>query len=502
MKPNHLLIGALLASASLGPAIAQENKNVTVVLAEETDLVEPCMATRSNIGRVVMQNISETLTELDVRDGGGGIKPRLAESWEQVDDNTWRFHLRQGVTFSDGSSFDAEDVKHSFARAMSDQISCEIARYYSGMEITPAIVDEHTIDFTAEPAQPIMPLLMSLLTIVPSETPVEFTREPIGTGPYTLAEWNPGQNIRLERRDDYWGDTPEVSGATYLFRQDPAVRAAMVETDEADIAPSISAIEADDPELDHSYPNSETLYLRLDHSMAPLDDRRVRLAINHAIDREAFVGSLLPEGTELATAIVPPTTQGWNAKLTPPAYDPEKARVLLEEAASAGVPVDREITLVGRTGNYPNVTEVMETLHFMLSDVGFNVDLQMYEVAEFENLYSKPYPEDRNPQLVAAMHDNARGDAVFSMYFKYHSEGRQSGIADARVDELIAQATAATGEERAKLWSELFGYLHDDVVADALLFHMVGFARVNERLDWEPTIATNSQLQLADIAFE
>lgn len=499
MKRRTLLAGLMLAS-SLTPAFAQEEGSVTVVLAEEPDLVEPCMATRSNIGRIVLQNISETLTELDVR-GDEGLKPRLAESWEMTDDNTWRFHLREGVSFSDGSAFDAEDVKHSFDRAQSDQIVCEISRYYDGITITPTVVDDHTIDFTTDPAQPILPLLLSLLTIVPSETPIEFTREPIGTGPYVLTDWTPGQSITLTRRDDYWGDAPAVETAEYVFRTDAAVRAAMVETGEADIAPSISAIDAT-TDLDHAYPNSETTYLRIDHSVPPLSDKRVREALNIAIDREAFIGTILPEGADIATAINVPTTLGWNPDTEAWPYDPERARQLLEEAAADGVPVDTEILLVGRTGNFPGATEFYEAITSMLNEAGFNVKLQMVEVAEHEQFYSKPYVDDRGPIMVGAQHDNSRGDPVFSMFFKYHSEGRQSGIADAHADELIEEATAATGEEREALWSELFGYLHDDVIADVLLFHMVGFARVGEDVDFTPTIATNSQLQLAEIGLK
>ena len=499
MRTRSILAGLLLATTAAGPALAQDSE-VTVVLGEEVDLMEPCMSTRSNIGRVLLQNISETLTELDVR--GGGVQPRLAESWEQIDDDTWRFHLRQGVTFSDGSSFDAEDVKHSFERTQSDQNTCEISRYYEGIDMQFEVVDEHTLDITSDPAQPIMPLLMTLLTIVPSETPMEFTRNPIGTGPYTMAEWNPGQNIRLERRDDYWGEAPEVSAAEYVFRSDEAVRAAMVETGEADIAPSISAIEADDPEMDFPYPNSETTYLRIDHGVAPLDDKRVRQALNLAIDREAFIGTILPEGAEMATAIVPPTTIGWNEEIEPWPYDPERARALLEEARADGVPVDTEISLIGRTGNFPGATEVYEALASMLRDVGFNIDLRMVEVAEHEQYYSKPFVTGEGPILVGAQHDNSRGDPVFSMFFKYDTEGRQSGISVEHVDELIAAATAATGEERAALWSEVFAYLHDEVVADVLLFHMVGFARVSPEIEFEPTIATNSQLQLAEIGLK
>ncbi len=436
------------------------------------------------------------MTELDVR-GDEGLKPRLAESWEQVDDKTWRFNLRQGVTFSDGSAFDAEDVKHSFERAGSSEITCEISRYYEGIEITPTVVDENTIDFATEPAQPILPLLLSLLTIVPSETPIEFTREPIGTGPYTLTDWQPGQSITLDRRADYWGEQPAVEKATYVFRADPSVRAAMVATGEADIAPSISAIDAT-TEMDKSYPNSETTYLRIDHAVPPLNDKRVREALNIGIDREAFIGSILAEGTEIATAINVPTTLGWNPDTKAWPYDPDRAKALLEEAAADGVPVDTEILLVGRTGNFPGATETFEAIQSMLSEVGFNIRLQMVEVAEHEQYYSKPYVQDQ-PVLVGAQHDNSRGDPVFSAYFKYHSEGRQSGIVDEKADDLIDRATAATGEEREALWSELFGYIHDEVIADVLLFHMVGHARIGANVEFTPTIATNSQLQLAEV---
>jgi peptide/nickel transport system substrate-binding protein len=276
----------------------------------------------------------------------------------------------------------------------------------------------------------------------------------------------------------------------------------MVEAGEADIAPSISATEATDPTLDQAYPNSETTYLRIDHEVPPLNDRRVREALNLAVDRNAFVGTILASGVIPAVAMVPPTTVGWNGDLTPPPFDAERARALLKEVAADGVPVDTEILLIGRTENFPGATEVYEALQAMLSEVGFKVKLQMVEVAEHEQYYSKPFVDGRGPILVGAQHDNSRGDPVFSMYFKYHSEGRQSGVKDSKVDDLIERATAATGQERAALWSELFAYLHGEVISDVLLFHMVGFARVGKNVEFTPTIATNSSLQLADIGFK
>lgn len=499
MKP--LLVGALLASTSITAAFAQTSTDITVVLSEELDLVEPCMATRSNIGRVIMQNISETLTELDVR-GDAGLMPRLAESWEDLGSGTWQFKLRQGVTFSDGSALDANDVKHSFDRVFSEAITCESKRYFADTALSFDVIDDTTINITAEPAQPILPLLMSLVTIVPSETPMEFVRDPIGTGPYVMSEWTAGQQIVLDRRDGYWGTQPAVTKATYLFRSEPAVRAGMVATGEADIAPQITAESADNPALDFSYPNSETVYLRLDGQDAPTSDIRIRKALNAAIDREAFIGTLLPAGTELAVAMVPPTTLGWNANLKPPAFDPDLARQLIAEAQADGVDASLPIEIIARTENFPNVTEVAEALTQMLTDVGFNASLRMVEVAEHEQFYSKPYPEFEGTRLVVAQHDNSRGDPVFSMFFKYASDGTQSGVADPALDDMIAKASAATGDERAALWSEVFAYVHDTIVADVLLFHMVGLSRVSERLDFTPTIATNAQLQLSEINFK
>ncbi len=493
-----LLCGAAVSCLGL-PAFAADT-DVTIVLNEELETLEPCMASQSNIGRVLLQNISETMTELDP--ANGELMPRLATSWEETDDATWRFHLREGVAFSDGSAFDAEDVKHSIERTLSDQLTCEIgAKYFGGMTITPTVVDAHTIDISSDPAQPILPLLMSTLTIVPAEAPMEFTRDPVGTGPYELTEYNVGQDIILARRDGYWGDAPAVTKATYVFRSDDAVRAAMVQTGEADIAPLISQTDATNKATDFAYPNSETTYLRIDSNIPPLDDIRVRQALNMAVDREAFLGTLIPEDAQIATHMTVPSTLGADEDLAVPAYDPEGAKKLLEEAKADGVPVDTEILLLGRLGNFPNVTEVMEALQAMFADAGFNVKLQMVEVAEWIKYYSKPFAAGETPALVQAMHDNNRGDPVFSMYFKYACEGLQSGICDEELDADIAAATGTPGDGRAEAWRKAFARAHD-LSADVFLFHMVGFSRVSERLDFTPTIATNSELQLSQIGFK
>ena len=172
---KRILLGTVFAAAAFGTAQAAEGE-VRIVLNEDLNNVEPCMASQSNIGRVLLQNISETLTELSPTEG---LKPRLADSWEDKGDGTWRFNLHKGVKFSDGTAFDAADVKHSLERVVNEKMACEIgAKYFGGMKIDATVVDDTTIDIKVDPAQPILPLLLSTVTLVPSETPMEFVQTP------------------------------------------------------------------------------------------------------------------------------------------------------------------------------------------------------------------------------------------------------------------------------------------------------------------------------------
>lgn len=493
------LLGALLSGTA---AFAQADHSVRIVLNEELDVVEPCMAARSDVGRVILQNVNETLTEFVP--GQTELKPRLATEWTQVSDDTWRLKLRDGVKFHDGSTFDAADVAFTLDRIKVPKFGCEVGvKYFGDIDFKTAVVDDMTIDITTVPGSPILPLLLSTVPIVPSEAPAdEFMTRPVGTGPFVFQEWNRGQDIKLTRNADYWGEQPQVEAATYYFRNDPAVAAAMVPAGEADIVPNLSMDQATNPETDFSYPNSETTTLRIDTTMAPTSDRRIREAMNLAIDREAFRGTLLPEDVQPATQMVVPTTIGYNPDLKVWPYDPDRAKELIAEAKADGVPVDTPIEIIGRTGIHPNATEVMEAMQQMLNDVGFNVSLQMYEVGRWNEFFVKPFPDPRPVTLTEQMHDNAKGDPVFTAFVKYASEGAHSMLQDPKVDALIDQATAASGEERTKLWQEVFRQVNEVDIADIPMFHMVGFTRVSPRLDFKPTIATNSELQLAQIRFK
>jgi peptide/nickel transport system substrate-binding protein len=503
---HHNVLGAVsaLAVASMalaGTAIADGHTAVTIVLSEELDLVDPCQASRSNIGRVVKQNIAETLTEIDPKDGS--ITPRLATAWEQVDDLTWRFTLRDGVTFHDGAAFNAEAAVYAINRTMDETLDCEVrTKFFGNIALQPSAVDDLTLEIKTDSPVPILPTMMGTFTIVSPNTAMgEHTREPVGTGPYTFESWSPGENIVLVRNADYWGEQPSVEKATYVWRSESAVRAAMVQTGEADIAANIAVQDATDPEMDFSYPNSETSRLRIDTTVPPLDDVRVRKALNLAFDREAVRGTIFSADVIPATQLVVPSINGHNSDLKVWPHDVAEAKRLIDEARADGVPVDNEITLLGRINIYPNATEIMEVLLAMYQEAGLNVKLQMMEVAEWVDILTKPYAEDRGPVVQQSQHDNNNGDAVFTVYNKYHSEGAQSTIGDPALDDVIKRAGEASGEERKGLFQDAFRIINDEIIADVPMFHMVGYTRVGSRVNFQPDISTNSELHLAKISF-
>jgi peptide/nickel transport system substrate-binding protein len=502
---------AMGVSGALHPAAAQK-KIVTVVLSEEPEGLDGCNANRSTVGRVVKQNIVETLTEIDPKDGS--IAPRLALSWEKVDEKTWRFKLRQGVKFHDGAPFNAETAAKAILRTMDTSIKTGNARGTGGLDcetrtksfgdlkIVGKAIDEYTLEITANKTVPILPTQMGVVSLSSPNTPNDkLVLNPIGTGPYKFEKWTPGQEITLGRNDGFWGKKPEADGVRYIWRKESTVRAAMVKVGEADIAPDIAVQDANDPSMDFSYPNSETSRLRIDLTRAPLNDKRVRLAINYAIDREALK-SVLSKDVIPASQIVVAGINGHNPKLKPYAYDLAKAKKLIAEAKAAGVPVDKELEIVGRTNIYPNGTEHMEATMAMLQAAGFKVKLRMLEVAEWLDILTKPYAEDRGPVLLQEQHDNNNGDAVFSVFNKFACKGAQSVTCDEKLDAMIAKASALSGEERTKTWQEVLRVIHEDNVSDVWMYHMVGYSRVGKRVNFKPSISTNSEIHIEKVTFK
>ena len=494
-------VASVILAVGLYPtgAVAQDN-SVTIVLAAEPATLEPCEAMSDAVGRVTLHNVVEPLVQRDP--DTGELQPGLATDWQQIDDTTWRFNLREGVTFHDGTPFDAEAAKYSIDRSMNTDLTCMVrVKFFGDRTLDVSVVDDYTIDIITEDPDPILPLMMSAHTIYSPSAPFdENTRDAVGTGPYEVAEWATGQRIVLARFDDYWGEAPEVERAEYQWRSESSVRAAMVQRGEADLAPNIAVQDVTD-EIGRAYPNSETVRLNLDALTPPLDDIRVRAAMNYAIDREALKGTVLSGDVILATHLVLPQILGHNADVEVPSYDIEAARALIEDAAADGVPVDTEIEFVGRTGHFPGVEDFQEAVTAMLINAGLNVRLQWYEGAQKNRMQVKPFFEDRPPQIIVDQHDNNMGDASFTLYARWHSDGSFSRVSDPYLDWLIEHGMQSTGTERARAFREAHERIVEAIMTDVMIAHMVGYAAVGPAIDFEPTLETNSAVRLGAISF-
>jgi peptide/nickel transport system substrate-binding protein len=493
-----VIVAAMLMGGAVPAAIAQPQILTVVVPIEPTSL-DPCDSDLSNNARVLRNNITEALVRLDP--ANGDVLPSLATSWSQVDELTWEFKLRDGVRFHDGSPFNAEAVAKALERVQVKELNCGQGPGFQETTFTPEVIDDTTIRITTGVPIPILPNRMALLFIDKLGAPDEpKTRAPVGTGPYELVAWNEGENVTLKAFDGYWGDKPSIDDVQIVWRTESAVRAAMVDTGEAQIAFEIAPQDAT-TEADLSYLNAETSLIRIDQEIPPLDDVRVRRALNLAIDRDALIGTVFHADAKKAMQPVISSVVGYNPDLPMWGYEPDEARALLQAAKADGVPVDQEIVIYGRVGLYPNSSESLEAIQSMLADVGFNARLEMLETGPWLKRLLKPWEPDRQPNLVQTQIDNTLGDAVFTLPGRFDSEGISSTLADPAFDKLLAEASAATGDTRRSLWQEAFRILSVEQVNIIPLFHMVASVRVSPSVDYVPDVQAGNEIKLSAIRF-
>ncbi|UCM87728.1 ABC transporter substrate-binding protein [Streptomyces marincola] len=490
-----MLLAAGCTVANSG-ATAAGADTVRIVLPEEPPTLEPCDASLTATGRVTRSNITEPLTERVP--ATGELAPKLATAWDRRDATTWRFTLRDGVEFHDGTPFTAEAAAFSIDRTVNSGIDCNVAGYVFGdSEISATAVDGTTLDVTTAEPDPILPLRLSFVEIVPTHTDTSGkVREPVGTGPYRIDTWNQGINLRLDRFDDYWGEQPAYAAALYSWRAEGSIRAAMVTSGEADVAVGLAPA---DGAGEHAveFPNNETSYLRMDAAKPPLDDIRVRQAINYAIDREGLVASVFAGLGEPAGQIVPDGVTGYNPDIAAWPHDMDRARELIDEARADGVPVDTTITLIGRNGIYPKAAETLEVVQNALLDAGLRVEIRMLDVNAWMEYLLRPFPADTGPTLLQAQHGNQAGDAAFSLGQIYGSEGAQSSWGTPELDRLIQEAELSSDAERQAAFAEALAHQDREVVRDAVLAHMTGIISLSPHVAYEPDSATNDEMHLA-----
>ena len=496
-----VLAGCGVANSENAAGGAEEGsaqETLRVVLQQEPPTLEPCEANLTSTGVIDRSTITEPLVERNPTTGD--LEPKLATEWSSEDDTTWTFTLRDDVTFHDGSDFTAEDAVHTIERAVNSDLGCNVEGYVFGDDdLKVEVVDDTTLTVTAAQADPILPLRLSFLEVVPAETSdTEKVREPIGTGPYQLDTWNAGQSIDVSAYDGYWGEAPAFPKAQYQWREESSVRAAMITSGEAEIATGLSP-EDSIGELGVPYPNNETVALRMHAEAAPFNDIRVRQAVNYAIDKEGIVQSLYGGRDKVAAQLVPEGVVGHNEQLEGWPHDPEKAKQLIEEAKADGVDTSAPISLIVRSAQFPKIEELGQVLQEQLAQAGLNVNLKMMETSQHLTYQVRPFVEDEGAILHMTQHGNQAGDAAFTVEQYMLSDGAQSAFGTEEFDQMITKAGQQSDAARAQAYADVFEYQNEEIVQFAHLTHQTGMLGIADSVDYEPNSSSGDELRLAEV---
>ncbi|WP_102225392.1 ABC transporter substrate-binding protein [Acidimangrovimonas sediminis] len=423
---------ALVATAPA--AWSQEAKDQLVIArAAGTTAMDPGFLRES---ATIVDNIFDTMVE---RDSQMKLEPGLALSWKSINPTTWEFKLRPGVKFTDGEPVNAEAVKFSLDRVLNPDNHAPTISYIRTISKV-EVVDPMTVRITTSGPDPLLPTRMSRYPayIVPPKYLKEhgrdyFASHPVGSGPYELEKFVPGQSVELKANDDYWRGAPSIKTVTFKTIPDATARTTALLNGEADI---IEDLPVNLVPMVQASPNDQvvdvkngglTIYLGLVMSQKPLDNLKVRQALNMAIDRKTIVNDILHGMATVSGTQVGKFDFGYT-DIPAPKYDPAAAKKLLAEA---GYPNGFTITLES-THRYLNDDAVATAIAQMFGDIGVKVKQKVLDWS----VYLQEVPR-KGPIFMLGWGSTQTLDADAAIYPIMHSGEPYSTASIPELDKLL-----------------------------------------------------------------
>jgi len=418
-----------------------------------------------NAAKPMLENINEALV---AKNAAGDRVPGLAEWSYSPDGKMVEFRLRRDVHFHDGSPFTAEDVKFSHERLFKHGTFYRSRmRDFERVEI----VDDHTVRFYFSSLANAFVRVRSLYIFskryhdkVGEE---RFSSAPVGTGPYRLVDYRPFEHADLDAFEGYWGGAPQVKRVRLAFVQEDMTRVAMLRSGEADMImaapfPMVPSLEeAGFVRAQADMHPTFSLRFQLANKSTPWADRRVRLALAHAIDAESIRNGLFG-GIPKRYAGFAPGEPGYNPDIKPFSYDPDLSRRLLAEAGYAN---GFTLPVTYWTNSYYGIRETTEAVALYLKAIGVSCEISAIEATqglEFVRSISK------NPNVRMSMVSPAifasYGDPVEAMRQAYSGLTPYSWYNDDTFDDAVRGALAAKDDADQAHYLKLAARrLHEDV---------------------------------------
>ena len=353
------LLSALLAGCALffsppPQEVGGVSSRIVYGLTLAPSGIDPHVNTSSELG-IPLTSVYDTLVYQDPETGlrTGDFVPGLAERWEISDDGlVYTFYLKQGVTFHDGTPFNAETVRFNLGRITSPDLASQKARFMLGPYERTEVVDKYTVRiYLSEPFAPFLDSLSQVYLGMASPAAVEqwgdeYQLHQVGTGPFVLSEYVPGDHLLLQRNPDYaWGPpvyqhgTAQVEEVEFHFFTDPATRSPALETGEADVMGEIPPQDVARLEVSSDFRIEAvpipgvSLMVFLNTTRPPLDDLRVRQALLYGTDRQAIISTVFRDTSPVAYGPLAEATFGYEPAVRDYyPYDPAQATALLGDA--------------------------------------------------------------------------------------------------------------------------------------------------------------------------
>lgn len=397
----------------------------------------------------IVDNIFDTLV---LRDKEMKLVPGLAESWKSVDDTTWEFKLRQAIKFQNGEDFNAEAVKFTIDRVLDPAAKAPTISYIRTIDSV-EVVDDYTVRIKTKGPDPLLPTRMSRYPayIVPPKYVKEvgndvFARKPIGTGPYKMVDFVPDQHVILEATADYWRGKPAIDRVVWRPIPDATARITALITGEVHLIEGVPADlaqlvkQSNEVDLVRVPNGGLTIYLGLKSGTAPLDNLKVRQALNIAIDRKGIAENILkgfatPKGTQVG-----PYDFGY-LDVPVPEYNPDKAKALLAEAGyTDGLSIKLQATR-----RYISGADVGQAIAQQFGAIGVKVDL---EVPEW-SVYIQQVPAGKQaPIYMLGWGSTQTLDADAAVYAIFHSGEPYSTVSMPALDDLLDQSRRTVGPQK------------------------------------------------------
>ena len=484
----------LAALASTAPALAQKD-TLVVGVANFTDSISPAGGAYFTLSLAY-----QTWEPLVARDPDDKLEPALAERWEAITPMHWRFHLRKGVKWHDGTPFTAADVKYTIDYVIDPKSIYARKTRIAGV-VSAEIVDDHTVDIrTTNPA----PLMLRGLADIAIEQKAyservgvkEAQAKPVGTGPWRYVEWVAGDHYDLIANADYWGGPPAMKKLRIRAIPEGATRVAslvagethIIEEVPVDLLPTVE--KRRNLKID-AVESSVSLVLSFDTRKPPFNDVRVRQALDYAIDKKTLLQQMLGGyGSVLDGQLVTRSTFGHNPSLASRPFDRAKAKALLAEA---GYPKGFDNKINTLSGRYLSDVDIANAAAGMMTEVGVRTNVSIVEGGVWSQL---DRAMEQGPMYQVGWF--SVGDADFNTVW-YTDGSKRNYWSNAEFNRLWAEGRATMDEAaRLKIYQRMMVIMHEETPS----IFLFGLPRISGRQanveGWRP--ARDSLLRVSKVS--